>query len=497
MLPLADGSFTGRGAAAWNAVVGRLSEVYSAREFGATGDGVSNDYPALAAAVAAATTNGGTVFLSPGMYKTFTNTLTIPANVSLKGAGIAASIIYYTGSSVAVQGGDTAAAVDTSSQLKGSFEDFGILGNGYTVVGSIGLTLTKCKDGLVKNVQATGVETGFKVDGSNGFCASNEFYRLRTSNVKTGLVLTGTTALRGCNNNHVFGGYIFGDGTKPAGGIGVSVVFGDTNSFHGTAVESFDTAWSITSLSATGHRFFSTRDESCTSGMTFAASTTKNLVVGHGAGTAISDGGTSNTVISENSITTTAATGFRFIVGAPILDNAKFYQIRNAAGTAKSLFGLDANDDIVIIGNNGSGDNIVMDTNNATGIYAFRLGGGNVAFLGPNTGLQMQSKRLQGAQGTVVTAANNLALGTGGNYFQVDGATQINLLDNSSWQGGAEVTLKFNSNPTVKNNQAASGNNKPILLAGAADFVASANDTLTLIYDSTDSAWYETSRVVI
>jgi hypothetical protein len=79
----------------------------------------------------------------------------------------------------------------------------------------------------------------------------------------------------------------------------------------------------------------------------------------------------------------------------------------------------------------------------------------------------------------------------------VDGATQINLINNSSWQGGAEVTLKFNSTPTVKHNQAASGNNRPVLLAGAADFVASASDTLTVRYDSTDAAWYETSRAVI
>jgi hypothetical protein len=105
--------------------------------------------------------------------------------------------------------------------------------------------------------------------------------------------------------------------------------------------------------------------------------------------------------------------------------------------------------------------------------------------------------RFQEAQGAALTAANNLTLGSDGNYFQVDGATQINLILNTNWQGGSVVTLKFNSTPTVKHNQAASGNFKPILLAGAADLVASANDTLTLRYDSTDSCWYEMSRAVI
>lgn len=100
-------------------------------------------------------------------------------------------------------------------------------------------------------------------------------------------------------------------------------------------------------------------------------------------------------------------------------------------------------------------------------------------------------------QGVAITAANNLTPGTDGDYFQVSGATQINLLDVTSLLGGAWITLKFNSTPTVKHNQGASGNFKPILLAGAADFVATANDTLTLRYDATDAKWYETSRAVI
>jgi hypothetical protein len=103
----------------------------------------------------------------------------------------------------------------------------------------------------------------------------------------------------------------------------------------------------------------------------------------------------------------------------------------------------------------------------------------------------------EGVQGSVVTAANNLSLATTADYFQVDGATQINLIASTGRIGGSIVTLKFNSTPTVKHGQATSGVNKQIKLAGAADFVASADDTLTLRYDSTDSVWYEMSRAVI
>lgn len=98
-------------------------------------------------------------------------------------------------------------------------------------------------------------------------------------------------------------------------------------------------------------------------------------------------------------------------------------------------------------------------------------------------------------QGNAVTAANNLSLGEG-SYFHVNGNTQINVLDNTNVTGGFQVTLKFNGTPTVKYNQAASGNFKPIILNGAVDFVAAANDTLTLIYDSANVRWTEIARKV-
>lgn len=108
-----------------------------------------------------------------------------------------------------------------------------------------------------------------------------------------------------------------------------------------------------------------------------------------------------------------------------------------------------------------------------------------------------QVKGTFGVQGAAITAANNLTTGNDGDYFQVSGNTQINLLDASNWLGGSWITLKFNGTPTVKHNQAVSGVFKPIMLAGAADYVTTANDTLTLRYDSTDALWYETSRAVI
>lgn len=101
------------------------------------------------------------------------------------------------------------------------------------------------------------------------------------------------------------------------------------------------------------------------------------------------------------------------------------------------------------------------------------------------------------SQSAVVASANNLVLSNAHRRFQISGATQINLIDATGWQGGDRITLHFQGAPTVKHNQAASGTNKPVMLSGAVDLAASANDQLTLQYDSTDSKWYELARTVI
>lgn len=140
----------------------------------------------------------------------------------------------------------------------------------------------------------------------------------------------------------------------------------------------------------------------------------------------------------------------------------------------------------VITGNLFYGNRTGTISDNGTGIRMIR----------DNPGVN-DGGRLSNVQGATLTAANNLTLGNDGTYFEVLGVTQINLLNSTNWQGGSVITLRFASAPTVKHNQAASTTYYPILLAGAVDFVASANDTLTLRLDTSASAWYEQSRAVI
>lgn len=60
--------------------------------YGALGDGTTDDYAASAAAIAAAAVNGGVVFFPAGTFRT-SAALSVPANVSLLGAGAGVSII--------------------------------------------------------------------------------------------------------------------------------------------------------------------------------------------------------------------------------------------------------------------------------------------------------------------------------------------------------------------------------------------------------------------
>lgn len=113
-------------------------------------------------------------------------------------------------------------------------------------------------------------------------------------------------------------------------------------------------------------------------------------------------------------------------------------------------------------------------------------------------GLTMSS-RFQHAQGADVASANDMVLGNDGDTFEITGTTQINHIANTNYQNGAIVFLHFTSNPTVKHNQATSGANIVILLAGAADFVASANDVLVLQLREIGGtqAWVQISSAVI
>ena len=106
------------------------------------------------------------------------------------------------------------------------------------------------------------------------------------------------------------------------------------------------------------------------------------------------------------------------------------------------------------------------------------------------------SGRLQAHKGADVASADEITLGTDGNYFDITGTTTINHINNSGWQNGSVVVLQFDASVTVTHNSGSPvGSEASILLSGAGNFSATANDTLMLVYDGT--TFREVARTAI
>ena len=131
----------------------------------------------------------------------------------------------------------------------------------------------------------------------------------------------------------------------------------------------------------------------------------------------------------------------------------------------------------------------------ATNNYGIIVNGGSSGFgvISPTMKVQVQGRFGQYYNNIGVSAANDLTL-SDANSMLVSGNTQINAITTDGWQQGSIIYLFFSGTPTVKNNTAGGAGTAVIRLAGAADFVASANDVLTLLYNGTD--WIEVCRSV-
>jgi hypothetical protein len=104
--------------------------------------------------------------------------------------------------------------------------------------------------------------------------------------------------------------------------------------------------------------------------------------------------------------------------------------------------------------------------------------------------------KTQGAD--VASVAGAIALGYGGNTFEITGTNAITLISSLGWQNGSEVDLVFTSTAVLTDGTANSGTDIGMELAGGANFTGSADDivTLKLCEVGGTQRWREKSRSV-
>jgi len=147
-------SFIQGGAGAVSRTVqSKLRETISVKDFGAVGDGVFNDHPAVQAAVNYAQTfaQGAKIVFPPGKYLLNTTVTVTSSGVSLEGSGQGNTwIINGTTNAAAIQFGDGVSRIN-----RNSIENF-VFGQAIGVVastGNCGLYAFNCANIAVKNIQ--------------------------------------------------------------------------------------------------------------------------------------------------------------------------------------------------------------------------------------------------------------------------------------------------------------------------------------------------------
>jgi hypothetical protein len=103
---------------------------------------------------------------------------------------------------------------------------------------------------------------------------------------------------------------------------------------------------------------------------------------------------------------------------------------------------------------------------------------------------------LQQAKGANVTAASTITLGMDGSFYDITGGTNINHMTTTGFQIGSVVSLRFNGAVNVNHNTASPpAGTAPFYNSSAANFAATANDILHVIYDGT--YWHHFNRAVV
>jgi len=207
--------------------------VFDVTDYGAVGDGVTNDYAAVTSAETAAAAVGGIVFFPPGTYLLGTK-LAVHGDVTLLGVGNSSILMGDNLTTAVISSPNTAARY-----YRVSIRDLSVDNQDKANAGGIGIDFTRISQGYISNVYVTNVETGLKLLGEAYY---NDFVHVQMADV-----VTGVNNGNGANENF----YVSLRMTTVTTGV---IVDGSDNVvFAKPCVEAFTTGFSIAPSNATQH----------------------------------------------------------------------------------------------------------------------------------------------------------------------------------------------------------------------------------------------------
>lgn len=116
--------------------------------------------------------------------------------------------------------------------------------------------------------------------------------------------------------------------------------------------------------------------------------------------------------------------------------------------------------------------------------FTFKNLSNDTIFSISTAGVLTPENRVLGKQGTNITAANDITLGSG-NYFFVDGATQINRIASAGWTVGSIIYLEFNDNPVIADETAGDATYASIVCDTSNPINTATGSVVKLLYNGT------------
>jgi hypothetical protein len=270
-------------------VQAKLRQTVSVMDFGATGDGTTDDGAAIRAAIASLPANGGQVYFPAGTYKvtaasgdTSNTAIYVPSFVRITGAS-------QVGTKIVAGANNT--VVFRMTGLNGGIENLQINNSSYTNVSGIRLaptdesqttTHTDVEFNEITNVsiqqvqEAITLRCGPRVSGADSYCYYNSFINIDIRNCVIGIWLkipNGGDPGSGVNRNRFINVRVGETGCN----TGLQIDAGDTNTFVGCSFEGIQSgtspsttptaivvAYNSGSYSCTDNKFYGLTIESCT-----------------------------------------------------------------------------------------------------------------------------------------------------------------------------------------------------------------------------------------